>query len=46
MPQGSVIGNDHEIELARPDVRAFSPLFDLVNLVLSDPLCDADWNMK
>jgi hypothetical protein len=24
MPQGSVIGNHHEIELVRPDVRASS----------------------
>jgi hypothetical protein len=51
MPQGSVIGNHHEIELVRPDVRA-SSLFVLVNLVLSDPsMCclaarHADWNVK
>jgi hypothetical protein len=51
MPQGSVIGNYHEIELVRPDVRA-SSLFVLVNLVLSDPsMCclaarHADWNVK
>ena len=36
MPQGPVIGNHHEIELVRPDVRALS-VFVLVNLVLLDP---------
>jgi hypothetical protein len=40
MPQGSVIGNHHEIELVRLDVRP-SLFFVLVNLVLSDRLCAA-----
>jgi hypothetical protein len=35
MPQGSVIGNHHKIELVTPDVCAHSP-FVVVNLVLSD----------